>query len=218
MLGDLQPLPLFKMAVLCSQNHRFTEWSGLEGTSVGHLVQPPCRSRVTGPCPGGSWISPEKETPQPPWAACSSAPSPSEWRSSSSSSASLCACCALSCRWAPLKRVWPHPPDTHPWDIYTYLLGPFAAFSSSGWTRCTPGSHWPSWQPENTAGSWSTCHPPDVPSFYASPSSPAILGHILLRSVSGVSPSSISRAMQCVPAALKCLYSITLAISREVMC
>ena len=30
-----------------SQNHRITECSGLERTSVGHLVQPFCRSRVT---------------------------------------------------------------------------------------------------------------------------------------------------------------------------
>ena len=35
------------------------------------------RAGCTGPRPGGSWISPEKETPQPSWAACSRAPSPS---------------------------------------------------------------------------------------------------------------------------------------------
>jgi len=33
--GDIRP------------RHRITEWQGLEGTSVGHLVQPSCRSRVT---------------------------------------------------------------------------------------------------------------------------------------------------------------------------
>ena len=68
-----------------------------------------------------------QETPQPPWAACSSAPSPSEGRNSSSCSdgtscASVCAHCPLSCHQAPLKRVWPHPPDTHPSDICKYRL------------------------------------------------------------------------------------------------
>jgi len=42
-----------------SQNHRITEWWGLEGTSVGHPVQPPAEAGpptagCTGPCPGGS--------------------------------------------------------------------------------------------------------------------------------------------------------------------
>ena len=88
-------------------NHRITECSGLEGTSVCHPVQPPAeagspRAGCTGPCPGRSWISPEKETPQPPWAACSRALSPSEGRSSSSCSdrtspASVCARCLHIC-------------------------------------------------------------------------------------------------------------------------
>jgi len=83
------------------------------------------RAGCTAPRPGGAGISPEKETPQPPWAACSRALSPSEGNSSSCSvgtaQASVCARCPLSCRWAPLERVWPHPPDTHPADIYKHL-------------------------------------------------------------------------------------------------
>jgi len=30
---------------------------------------------------------------------------------------------------APLKRVWPHPLDIHPSDIYKHILGPLSAFS-----------------------------------------------------------------------------------------
>ena len=40
--GLLPPRPL-----RASQNHRITECSGFEGTSVGHLVQPACQNRVT---------------------------------------------------------------------------------------------------------------------------------------------------------------------------
>ena len=80
---------------------------------------PPAKAGSPRPHPGGVWMSPEKETSQPPWAAWARAPSPSEGRSSSSCSdgtscASVCADCPLSCHWAPLKRDWPHPLDTHP--------------------------------------------------------------------------------------------------------
>jgi len=55
-----------------TEDHRITEQSGLEGTSVGHPVQVPAEAGsptagCTAPRPGGSGISPEKETPQPPW-------------------------------------------------------------------------------------------------------------------------------------------------------
>jgi len=71
--------------------------------------------------------------------------SPSERTSSSSCSdgtsyASVCAHCPLSCHWAPLKRVWPYPPDTHPSDICKYMLGALTAFSSSGWTSPAPSA------------------------------------------------------------------------------
>ena len=69
------------------------------------------RAGCTAPRPGRAGISPEKQTPQPPWAAWARAPSPSEWSSSSSSAgtccASFCARCPLSCRWAPLKSLAP---------------------------------------------------------------------------------------------------------------
>ena len=57
--------------------YRIPAWSGLAGPSVGHPAQPPAqagspRAGCTAPRPGGAGISPEKETPQPPWAACSS--------------------------------------------------------------------------------------------------------------------------------------------------
>ena len=58
--------------------------------------------------PDGSWISPEKETPQPLWAACSSALSPLKYRNffscfDGTSCVPVCACCLLSCHWAPLR-------------------------------------------------------------------------------------------------------------------
>jgi len=112
-------------AFLCkSQNHSMV---GAGRALCGSPSPAPCPSRVTqsrlhSTAARGAGISPEKETPQPPWAAWARALSPSEGRSSSSgsagaSSAPVCACCPLSCRWAPLQRVWPRPPDPHPADI-----------------------------------------------------------------------------------------------------
>jgi len=37
----------FGLSIFNRTVYRITEWSGLAGTSVGHLVQPPCRSRVS---------------------------------------------------------------------------------------------------------------------------------------------------------------------------
>ena len=95
--------------------------AGVGRASGDPPAQPPAqagspRAGCTAPRSAGVGISPEKETPQPLWAAWARAPAPSEGRSSSSSSAgtssaSVCARCPLSCRWAPLERVWPCPPD-----------------------------------------------------------------------------------------------------------
>ena len=112
--------PLSTLVVRGVKNHRITESQngrGWKGPLWITQSNPPAEvgsptAGCIGPCPGGSWISPEKETPQPPWAACSSALSPAEWRnyftcSDGTSCASFCAHCPLSCRWAPLKESGP---------------------------------------------------------------------------------------------------------------
>jgi len=57
--GDVGLVMRPELVFPVSQNHRLTEWSGLEGTSVGHPVQPPAeagspRAGCTAPRPGGS--------------------------------------------------------------------------------------------------------------------------------------------------------------------
>lgn len=63
--------------------HGITGGLALIELSKDHPVPPPCESRVTGKGytgshSGGFGISPEQDTPQPPWEDCSCAPSPSE--------------------------------------------------------------------------------------------------------------------------------------------
>ena len=107
-------------------NHRITQNHRIVGVGrdLQRLPSPtPCQSRLptagcTGGCPDGSWISPEKGAPQIPWAACSSAPSPSLRRSSfaywcETSYAPVCGHFPLPCSHRPLKRGWPCPFDSH---------------------------------------------------------------------------------------------------------
>jgi len=60
-----------------SQNHRMVGVGRVLCGSSSPTLLPTAGCRR--PCSGGPWISPEKETPQPPWAACSSAPSKPAW-------------------------------------------------------------------------------------------------------------------------------------------
>ena len=49
-LGEVRSAPspaVRESGIVVADSDRITEWSGLEGISVGHLVQPPCPSRVT---------------------------------------------------------------------------------------------------------------------------------------------------------------------------
>jgi len=73
---------------------------------MGHPAQPPAqagspRAGCTALRPGRSGISPEKETPQPPWAAWARAPSPSEGRSTDFS--------PFYCRKSRFSRCPPRP-------------------------------------------------------------------------------------------------------------
>ena len=83
---------VMQLSTYSCSTHRITEsqngqgWKGPLGVTQSN---PPAEAGsptvgCRGPCPGGAGISPEKETPQAPLAACSRAPSPSEGRNSSS--------------------------------------------------------------------------------------------------------------------------------------
>ena len=71
------------LLALLSKDDRITAWWGLEGTPGDPPAQPPAqagspRAGCTAPRPAGVGTSPEKETPQPLWAAWARAPSRSK--------------------------------------------------------------------------------------------------------------------------------------------
>ena len=125
---------------LCFQGNTadtpFTESQNQRTVGVGRDLYrssspPPLQNRLptagcTGRCPGGSWTSPEKETPQPLWTACSLSPlSPSLWSSSFTywcriSYARIYVHFPLSCSHRPMKRGWPCPIVSHTEDIYKH--------------------------------------------------------------------------------------------------
>ena len=103
-----------------SQNHRIVGVGrDLNRSSrPTHLQSRPPTAGYTGSCPGRSWISPEKENPQHPRAACSRALSSSLWRSYFAywcriSCAPVYGCFSLFCPQRLLKRGWPCLFDSH---------------------------------------------------------------------------------------------------------
>lgn len=92
-----------------------TEQLGLEERSGYQSVKLPAQVESAGAgdtrtCPGGFWMSSERETLWHPWAACSCAlPLSMEGWFSSCWGRTY----SLSCCWVPLNRVWHHPLDTH---------------------------------------------------------------------------------------------------------
>ena len=118
-------------------------WASPSPTPPAQAGSP--RAGCTGPRPGGAGISPEKETPQPLWAAWARAPSPSEGRSSSSGSAgtscaSVCAHCPLSFSLERLPDGCPAAsrPQTstlHQMTLRTALTSCLRRFDSAGCSR-----------------------------------------------------------------------------------
>ena len=102
----------FTAARRLSQNHKMT---GVARTSAS-ICPILCsskntQSRVTGPHPGDFWRSPRRR-PHSIWAACATAPSPTQqrnvsWCSERTSCVVVCAHCLLSWRWAPLTKSLP---------------------------------------------------------------------------------------------------------------
>jgi len=93
------------------QNHRIVKVGGdlQRSSSPTPLQSRPPTAGYIDRCPGRSWISPEKENPQPLWAACFSALSPLLWRSSftywcGTSYVPVLGCLPLPCPHKLLKR------------------------------------------------------------------------------------------------------------------
>jgi len=126
--GLVFPFTLLLMnRITGSQNHRIVG-AGRDlqrSSSPTALQNRPPTADFTSRCPGKSWISPEEENPQPPWAACSSALSPLLWRSSfaywcRTSNAPVYGHFHLPCPQRLLKRSWPCLLDFHTLDTYKH--------------------------------------------------------------------------------------------------
>lgn len=78
-----------------------------------------CRGRH----PGGFSVSPDKETPQPPWMTCSSHPHSNKLPphiQPEPPTLQFVPFASMSCHWAQLKRAWFYLLDTLPSDIYAH--------------------------------------------------------------------------------------------------
>lgn len=124
---------MLRWSTLWHWNQEIMDWLRLARLS-GCICSNPCAAGIPRAGEQGDWSMPTQlqkisKTPQPLWAVCTSATSPTQhtsaaWHLDRTSCVLVRAICLLSLHWAPLERAWLSPFCNLPSGIYRHLWDP----------------------------------------------------------------------------------------------